>query len=101
MDSKKTEIFSTEHIIETDVSMIVAIHKTVKAYEWSVGIGLQKDSEEMISFRGKADSVKESMVRIRGLLLGLEDVIHDALADVKHFVIDEYTDDLGGKNEFE
>lgn len=99
--SNKTEIFSTEHIIETDVSMTAAIHKVSKSYQWSVGFGISKDSEEMISFRGNAESVKESMVRIRALLLSLDDALQDTLADVKHFVLDEYTDDLGEKNEFE
>lgn len=97
----KSSLFFTEHIIETDVSMTASIRKEGAQYQWSVGIGVNKDSEEMISFRGNAESVRESMVRIRALLLSMDDALQDVLADVKHFVIDEYTDDLGGKNEFE
>lgn len=97
----KSDLFFTEHIIETDVSMNASIRKSGSQYQWAVGIGVNKDSEEMISFRGNAESVRESMVRIRALLLSLDDALQDVLADVKHFVIDEYTDDLGGKNEFE
>lgn len=95
------ELFTANYPIDGNVIMSISITKSVMNYLWSINIGINGKKEEMISLRGRGDTVEECMTRMRNLLLGINDVIGDLVADLKLFVYEEYNeeDDLfGGKN---
>lgn len=89
---KNNEIFHIEHPVENEIFMGAQIKKTPSGFTWAINLTVKKEGE-MISFRGNAESVKECMIRMRNMLLGFDDVVHDILADVKDFVLNEYIED--------